>query len=112
MNERLSEQQISNILPLLSAIAKQISGGTIADNGRLEILLPESVGNANALALRELELWADILRQVRTKKCSEASAIGILRGRGHQNDALPFTNVIPVYNVIVRDSFFGRYLFR
>jgi hypothetical protein len=83
MNERLSEQQLSNILPLLSGIANDLAKGIVPDPQRLvkrSLLTPEA--RVDDLALQELKLWIDILRQVKARGSSDAVAIQFLQDRG------------------------------
>lgn len=93
MNEQLSEQQMNKILPLLSVIAKHIGNGMIPDNKLLETL-SQSVDSADAMTLQELELWADMLVQVRTEVGSEGSIIQLLQDRG-----IPWAPAILAVNV-------------
>jgi uridine kinase len=78
----LSEQQLSNILPVLSAIGQRVGKGMTPDKKWLKTLLSKSTGGADSLTLQELEQWGKILTQVRTKVLSEAAGIQLLRDRG------------------------------
>lgn len=82
MNAPLHKEQIDRILPLLPPMATHMGNGVTLDRHWLETFVSQSVGSIDALTFQELELWADILQQVRTKGRSEASAIESLQSRG------------------------------
>ncbi len=83
MNEQLSEGQISDALPLLSAMANDIGKGLVPDRQWLEKKSRSvSKGSVDDLVLQELEQWGNILAQVRAKVLSEAAAIQLLQYRG------------------------------
>lgn len=82
MDKALHKEQIDGILTVLSSVARRIGTGVGRDREWLQSLVLESIGSIDALAFRELELWADTLQQVKSGGRSEASAIELLQSRG------------------------------
>ena len=82
MNEPLHEQQVDFILPLLSPMASHIGNGMTADRQWLKASASQFSISIEDPAFAELELWASILHQTRTRTRSEAAAIQLLQDRG------------------------------
>jgi hypothetical protein len=103
MNEQLSEEQISNILPVLAAIANDIAKGVVPDRKRLQTLLPGSLGSTTDQDHQESELCADILQKAKTGVLSEMSAIQLLQDRG-----IPEAPAVLAVNIACHGSRMGE----
>ncbi len=103
MSEQLSEQQMSNILPVLAVIANDIAKGMVPGPERLRRLLEASAGRAADQDLQESELCTDILQKVKTGVSSEVSAIQLLQDRG-----IPEAPAVLAVNIVSHGSGVGE----
>lgn len=82
MKERLSQGELDSLSPLLSMVSEHVGAGMTPRASWLRALLSQSFGGDSPLALKELQLWADILQKAKAKACPQTSAIALLQERG------------------------------
>lgn len=82
MSNQLPEEKLNELLPGLSRLAELISAGETPGKGDFHAITSSIDINGQEWAIKELELWCDILIKSREVSYSEDKIIAELRDRG------------------------------